>query len=610
MAQNLPTKDRTFIQHIVTGSPNQNLYQGAIILLMTHQGHTVGEIAALLKIAPAVVDEWIDLWNQEGTTGLARLKVQEIEPRLRLLLPADLHTDLWADPSVETLERVFVYLRTLLAILYDYVPSDLKTVAAQPGLLQFQRVESALMFIDLVGFTPLIEAASTFEEGSAEALLQPLNQFFATTIEVVTRSHGHLLEFTGDAMLAQFPVGPPRATPDDAPHEAIAALHRAIRAGLRLQRAMQKMAHVATRFGQFDLAARIGIHYGSFLVASIGTPRRMERILLGKDVHRAKIAEANSQPGRVCISDEAYTLHHQVEKLATHSALEFEPHEATPDMWFVQDTIDNLGDAEWVSWPIQGRRFRPAYVERSLPELVTQIEKTVQHIEPLASYLPISVFNLLVAHAEHRAIPHDFSVPTVVFVNVFGFSEAADFAAEHADPFTQLKMDRRLLLAFSRLFSNISAIIDRLDGTLKKVTHHLRGSDIMIFFGVPTAHSNDPVRAAQAAIAIRDTIAAFEPLQIDEHAIRITCRIGISRGPVFAAEIGQPQGRREFNIIGDEVNIAARLMGYCEADNQILFTGAVREKIDGLYAYDKFGEALLKGKSESISIYELAPPSR
>ena len=47
----------------------------------------------------------------------------------RTLLPADLYAAAWVDPSPDTLMRVFEHLRTLLRILYDYVPrqvSDLR----------------------------------------------------------------------------------------------------------------------------------------------------------------------------------------------------------------------------------------------------------------------------------------------------------------------------------------------------------------------------------------------------------------------------------------------------------------------------------------------------
>ena len=51
---------------------------------------------------------------------------------------------------------------------------------------------------------------------------------------------------------------------------------------------------------------------------------------------------------------------------------------------------------------------------------------------------------------------------------------------------------------FSRLFALINAAVESRGGVLKKVTYHIMGSDVMIYFGVPNAHTNDPQRAAGA----------------------------------------------------------------------------------------------------------------
>jgi adenylate cyclase len=51
---------------------------------------------------------------------------------------------------------------------------------------------------------------------------------------------------------------------------------------------------------------RIGIHPGRFLTADIGTPRRMEHVLLGRDVQQAKLTESKGHNGRVNLSQKAY----------------------------------------------------------------------------------------------------------------------------------------------------------------------------------------------------------------------------------------------------------------------------------------------------------------
>ena len=62
------------------------------------------------------------------------------------------------------------------------------------------------MFTDLAGFTPLLEANAARGQAGAEALLGLLNSYFSNMLEIIGKSGGDLLEFTGDALLVQFPA--------------------------------------------------------------------------------------------------------------------------------------------------------------------------------------------------------------------------------------------------------------------------------------------------------------------------------------------------------------------------------------------------------------------
>lgn len=126
----------------------------------------------------------------------------------------------------------------------------------------------------------------------------------------------------------------------------------------------------------------------------------------------------------------------------------------------------------------------------------------------------------------------------------------------------------------------------------------------MIIFGVPNAHTNDAYRAAECALTIRDIITTLHPPTVDGAPVNVYCQIGIAKGGVFAAEIGEPRGRREFNVLGDAVNTAARLMGKSQR-NQILMTPAVFEEVGSLLRTEPVGEISLKGKSAPIMLYAL-----
>jgi class 3 adenylate cyclase len=498
-----------------------------------------------------------------------------IEPRLRPFLAADLSTAVYTSPSVATFTRVYEHLRTLRRILHDYVPRQVSESPPEPGAVRYEWQEGTLMFTDLAGFTRLTEAHAVRGRAGAESLLKTLNAYFAGIIEIISKAGGDLLEFTGDALLVQFP-----------PNRHLNDTLQAVRAGLRMQRAMQRFKQIETSQGTFSLQMRVGLHRGRFLTADIGTPLRMEHVLLGSAVQIAKQAEGAGEVGRVCLTEVA--AHHLEEQF------HFEPGR-DGHLLVVDDLTDEqLGEYDLV--PPNRRQATSVLWDRSLPSLVGEITKEVDQIEPLASYLPASTLRLVVENTAQRRIVPDFPAVTVIFVNLVGMTEMVDQAAngEEVD----------IVAGFSLIMALINAAVEARSGVLKKVTYHLTGSDLMILFGVPGARGDDSIRAADAALAVRDVIRNLREIEVGGRTMKVTCQIGMSRGSVFAAEVGEPHGRREFNTLGDAVNTAARLMNRAQPD-QILMTGAVYNEIESWFQSEPFGAVALKGKTIPTQTYGL-----
>ncbi|MEK0178925.1 MAG: adenylate/guanylate cyclase domain-containing protein [Oscillatoriales cyanobacterium] len=499
----------------------------------------------------------------------------EIELRLRGLLPASLYTSAWVDSSPATLIGVFEHLRTLRYIIHDYVPKQVSESPPNPGEVSYQWQEGTLLFTDLAGFTSLLEANAALGRQGAETLLGVINDYFASMIEIVSKSGGDLLEFTGDAMLVQFLAGI---------HQEDTA--RAVRAGLRMQRAMAKFARIETPRGVLSLRMRVGIHCGRYITADIGTPMRMAHVLLGHSVQQAKQAEGSGTVGRVCLTTTS--------SLCLGEQFRFEPGAAGYFLVVDDLTEDLLGEYDITLT----RRRMPSSVllDRSISGLVSEIQEALNRVEPLASYIPKPILRLLVENANRRKIPPDFPEPTVMFVNLVGLPESIDKASPEEEV--------ALILGCSRVFASIDAVVSAKGGVLQKVTAHLNGSDMLIYFGVPDAHRDDACRAASAALAIREIITTLEPPIIGSQAVKVSCQIGLYQGPVFAAEVGEPRGRREFNVLGDTVNTAARLMSKA-GENEILIGERVFEAIGLEFNCEALGAVALKGKSALTPIFAL-----
>ena len=506
-----------------------------------------------------------------------------IESRLRYLLPVEMYANMWGNPSVDMMIDVHKHLRTLQRILHDYTSRQISFDKLKPGDVRTEWLQGTMMFTDLAGFTKLMEANSAKGRDGAQNLLKQLTKYFSEMIGIISKSGGELVEFTGDALLVVFKKNEKK---DDT--------LRAVRAGLRMQRAMKEFAEIETPAGIVNLKMRIGIHSGRFLTAEIGTPRRMEHVLLGKDVQQAKLTESNGRNERVNLSQKAY------ERVA--SDLRFE--DGNPGYFLVIDDLsdDKLGEYEITP---MGRRMASnvLFTRKDKDEVMRDIMELLNAIEPMASYIPAPVLSLLVESAADRKIPPAFPQPTIMFVNFIGLPESADRALPGEET--------KLALNFSRAFSLINAAVESRGGVLKKVTYHLAGSDIVIYFGVPNAHTNDELRAVSAALAIRDVIKGVNQKAptIGNVQPDIYCQIGINTGPTFVAEIGEPRGRREFNVLGDTVNTTARLMNHAEK-NQIIISERVQQAVAEKYEVKSLGEVSLKGKNKPMHLYELLGPKK
>ncbi len=131
------------------------------------------------------------------------------------------------------------------------------------------------------------------------------------------------------------------------------------------------------------------------------------------------------------------------------------------------------------------------------------------------------------------------------------------------------------------------------DGYLALVSCGDKGSLLYILLGAPTAHEDDPARAVGFALAFQKAVQALPFITAQ--------RIGISLGRAYAGILGSAE-RCTYSVLGDEVNVSARLM-QAAAEGQVLVTRRVQKAAGGRYAFRSLGSLALKGKAEPIPIF-------
>ncbi|MFO8082300.1 MAG: adenylate/guanylate cyclase domain-containing protein [Armatimonadota bacterium] len=191
------------------------------------------------------------------------------------------------------------------------------------------------------------------------------------------------------------------------------------------------------------------------------------------------------------------------------------------------------------------------------------------------------------AHLE-RSSPHspaaERKVVTVMFADISGYT----LFAGQQDP----EALRELMNA---CFSRLVSIVEKYQGTLDKFI----GDQIMALFGAPVAHEKAPEASLRAALEMMEALRAFNA----DHDVDLGMHIGINTGLVIAGAIGS-EGREQYSVMGDAVNVGARLED-ASSRGQILVGPDTYRLTRELFDFEALEPVSVQGKSEKIPVYEL-----
>ena len=153
-----------------------------------------------------------------------------------------------------------------------------------------------------------------------------------------------------------------------------------------------------------------------------------------------------------------------------------------------------------------------------------------------------------------------------------------------------------LRTVMSRYFDATKAAIERHGGTVEKFI----GDAVMAVFGVPRVHEDDALRAARAAIDIKNMLGALNDELHSRHGVTLHTRIGINTGEVVAGDATKAQQL----VSGDAVNIAARLE-QAAGEDEILIGPSTNHLVRDYAITEAKPSMQLRGKDELAPVFLL-----
>ncbi|MGC8950483.1 adenylate/guanylate cyclase domain-containing protein [Chloroflexus sp.] len=452
-------------------------------------------------------------------------------------------------------------LRTQLIAYAAYIPAQIvqrQLINPQPGRTTGAFWKGSLLFADLSGFTALSERLSVLGRQGAEEVSAVVSRLFDTLLYEVHTRNGALLKFGGDALTVFFDA----TTLGD--QHAIAACATA----LAMQARMEEFTNLKTRAGPFTLRLRVGVHSGQVFAAEVGDQSHIELVVTGSEVNRVALAQEIAAPGEVVITEQTLRLldSYQVEARS----------KGFYRLLSLAATTSSISAP--LPLPLAG------------PNDLATLNRLACQLAALQPYLVHRLPRRFLDPAAGEL--GEFRPVTVLFANVYAFSIYLNTL--------QLEPERAAAV-FNAYYQRAQAVVHRYDGIVNKVDMYTHGDKLMVLFGAPTAHEDDPTRAVRCALELREALseANQEIAKLLGTAVPpLTQKIGINTGTVFAGRVGGAT-RYEYTVMGPAVNLAARLMAAAPTD-AIYLSSSTQTAVEGQFVLEPGTSLQLKGFNEPV----------
>lgn len=249
--------------------------------------------------------------------------------------------------------------------------------------------------------------------------------------------------------------------------------------------------------------------------------------------------------------------------------------------------------------PLRGRRgrnegmtllFTDQSRERALKQemdLVVEERRVVKDM--FARYLSSEVVDSLMESPELVKPGGDKKIATIFFGDIRGYTS-----------FSETKQPEYIIEVLNEYFREAVEIIIKHRGYIDKFI----GDAIMAAWGVPMmSEEEDAIAAVSCAVEIQQLIASSKRTFFKGEASNLRVGIGMHTGPLVAGNLGSDR-RMDYSVIGDTVNVAARLEGVAKA-GQVVITDSTRDLIGDHFKLKELEPVKVKGKEKPLKIFNV-----
>ena len=206
-----------------------------------------------------------------------------------------------------------------------------------------------------------------------------------------------------------------------------------------------------------------------------------------------------------------------------------------------------------------------------------------------AQYMSPEMVNRLAESNESLKLGGERKDMTMLFSDIRGFTKISEQYKQDPEALTDL---------INRLLTTLSNEILECEGTIDKYM----GDCIMAFWNAPASQDNHAQLAIQAGVKMRKALKELNDELVGEGKLAMEIGIGINTGDCIVGNMGSDK-RFDYTVLGDAVNLAARLEGQSGSYGVNIVLGEETAKKMPDYKLIELDLIAVKGKTEPVRIY-------
>lgn len=227
---------------------------------------------------------------------------------------------------------------------------------------------------------------------------------------------------------------------------------------------------------------------------------------------------------------------------------------------------------------------------REIASLASAVDTLQGAIGAFSAFVPRDLVRQLIGSGQPLALGGHSKFLSIMFTDLESFSTWAE-----ATP------AQELLVRVSAYFEIVTRAVNQEAGTLDKFI----GDGVMAFWGAPAQLEDHAFRSCVAALRIQREMDALNERWRSEGLAPLHVRIGVHSDAVLVGNIGSAE-RMSYTVMGDGVNIAARLEGVNkEFGTRICISHAVYREAGERLWLRRIGVVTVKGRRADLQVYEL-----